>query len=184
MIIIGTAGHIDHGKTTLIGSLTGTRTDRLKEEQERGISIELGFAYLDLPSGVRCGVVDVPGHERFVRQMIAGATGIDLVLLVVAADEGVMQQTREHLDICQLLGIQRGMIVLTKTDLVDVEWLELVESDVQDFVSGSFLENAPVLHFSSKVPASVDAARETIEQLAQECQKDHEKRISQNRGHG
>jgi selenocysteine-specific elongation factor len=181
MIIIGTAGHIDHGKTTLIGALTGTQTDRLKEEQERGISIELGFAYLDLPSGVRCGVVDVPGHERFVRQMIAGATGIDLVLLVVAADEGVMQQTREHLDICQLLGIQRGMIVLTKTDLVDSEWLELVESDAQDFVAGTFLENSPILRFSSKSTQAVDDARLAIEKLAQQCQVTHQERIGRNR---
>jgi selenocysteine-specific elongation factor len=181
MIIIGTAGHIDHGKTTLIGALTGTQTDRLKEEQERGISIELGFAYLDLPSGIRCGVVDVPGHERFVRQMIAGATGIDLVLLVVAADEGVMQQTREHLDICRLLGIKRGMVVLTKTDLVDPEWLELVESDAQDFVAGTFLEDSPILRFSSKSAQAIDDARQAIEKLAQQCQVSHEERIGQNR---
>ena len=149
MIIIGTAGHIDHGKTTLVGVLSNMDTDRLKEEKERGISIELGFAYIDLTESRRCGIVDVPGHERFVRQMIAGATGIDLVILVVAADEGVMQQTREHLDICKFLGIEKGMVVLTKSDLVDDEWLELVESDVEEFVEGSFLEGAPILHFSS-----------------------------------
>lgn len=149
MIIIGTAGHIDHGKTSLVGALSGIETDRLSQEQERGISIELGFAYLDLPDGTRCGVVDVPGHERFVRQMIAGATGIDLVILVVAADEGVMQQTREHLDICRLLGIRHGLVALTKVDLVDDEWLELVESDTRDALEGTFLEDAPFVHFSA-----------------------------------
>ena len=165
MIIIGTAGHIDHGKTTLVGKLTGIQTDRLKEEQERGISIELGFAYLDVPGGLRCGIVDVPGHERFVRQMIAGATGIDLVLLVIAADEGVMQQTREHLDICRLLGIRRGVVVLTKVDLVDAEWLELVESDVGDFVRGTFLEGAPILHFSAVRPEALPAFRAALDAI-------------------
>ncbi len=144
MLIVGTAGHIDHGKTSLVGALTGISTDRLKEEQARGISIELGFAYIDL-AGTRCGIVDVPGHERFIRQMIAGATGIDLVMLVVAADEGVMQQTREHLDVCRLLGITRGFVVLTKTDLVDADWMELVESDIATFVRGTFLEGAPIV---------------------------------------
>ncbi|MFT5430648.1 MAG: selenocysteine-specific elongation factor [Myxococcota bacterium] len=166
MIIIGTAGHIDHGKTSLVGALTGIVTDRLKEEQERGISIELGFAYMDLESGERCGLVDVPGHERFVRQMIAGATGIDVVLLVIAADEGVMQQTREHLDICRLLGIKRGIVVLTKVDLVDEEWLELVESDVMDFVEGSFLEGAPVVHFSAPDKSTHGGMRREIELAA------------------
>ncbi len=165
MIILGTAGHIDHGKTTLVGSLTGIQTDRLKEEQERGISIELGFAYLDVPAGPRCGVIDVPGHERFVRQMIAGASGIDLVMLVVAADEGVMQQTREHFDICKLLGIARGLVVITKVDLVDAEWLELVESDVRDFVRGSFLDGAPVLHFSAMNPATHAPFKDAIFEL-------------------
>ena len=129
--------------------MTGITTDRLKEEQARGISIELGFAYLDLPDGQRCGLIDVPGHERFVRHMIAGASGIDLVILVVAADEGVMQQTREHLDICALLGIKRGIVALTKVDLVDDEWLDLVESDVADSLEGTFLEGAPVVRFSA-----------------------------------
>lgn len=166
MIIVGTAGHIDHGKTTLIGSLTGIRTDRLKEEQDRGISIELGFAYLDLPGGGRCGIVDVPGHERFVRQMIAGATGIDLLMLVIAADEGVMQQTREHLDICRLLGIKNGMVILTKVDLVDDEWLELVESDLEDYLEGSFLEGAPVLRFASTQPATAEPIKAALAQHA------------------
>jgi selenocysteine-specific elongation factor len=149
MIIIGTAGHIDHGKTTLIRTLTGIETDRLKEEQQRGISIELGFAYLDLPSGQRVGLIDVPGHERFVRHMIAGATGVDVVILVVAADEGVMPQTREHIAICELLGMKKGIVVLTKTDLVDEEWLELVRDDIQDYLSKTFLSNARILDFAA-----------------------------------
>ena len=136
MIVIGTAGHIDHGKTTLCARITGVQTDRLQEEKERGISIELGFAFFDLPGGMRCGVIDVPGHEKFVRQMIAGAVGVDMVMLVVAADEGVMPQTREHLDICRLLGVKHGLIVLTKTDLVDEDWLALVKEDVAEFVEG------------------------------------------------
>ncbi|MEE8546779.1 MAG: GTP-binding protein, partial [bacterium] len=129
-IVIGTAGHIDHGKTSLVKALPGVDTDRLKEEKERGITIDLGFAPLDLPSGERVGIVDVPGHERFVKNMVAGATGIDLVILVIAADEGVMPQTREHLDICQLLGTRGGVVALTKADLVDDEWLEMVTEDV------------------------------------------------------
>ncbi|MBC7343404.1 MAG: GTP-binding protein, partial [Clostridia bacterium] len=130
-IIVGTAGHVDHGKTVLVRALTGVDTDRLKEEKERGISIELGFAPLVLPSGRRVGLVDVPGHERFIRHMLAGVAGIDLVLMVVAADEGVMPQTREHLDILNLLQVKRGLVAITKIDLVDEEWLALVEEDVR-----------------------------------------------------
>ncbi len=130
-IIIGTAGHVDHGKTQLVKALTGIDTDRLKEEKERGISIELGFAPLRLPGGITAGIVDVPGHERFVKNMLAGAGGIDLVLFVVAADEGVMPQTKEHMDILELLHIQKAIIAITKTDLVDEEWLMLVEEDVK-----------------------------------------------------
>ncbi len=148
-IILGTAGHIDHGKTSLIRSLTGIDTDRLKEEKARGITIELGFAHLTLPSGELMGIVDVPGHEKFVRHMVAGATGIDMVAMVIAADEGVMPQTREHMDICQLLGVRSGLIVLTKVDLAGAEWLELVEEDVREFVKGTFLEGAPLIHFSA-----------------------------------
>jgi len=148
-IIVGTAGHIDHGKTSLVKTLTGVDTDRLKEEKERGITIELGFAPLNLPSGVRIGIVDVPGHERFVKNMVAGATGIDLVILVIAADEGVMPQTREHLDICQLLGTRGGIVALTKTDMVDDDWLELVTEDVKEYLSGTFLEGSPIVPFSS-----------------------------------
>ncbi len=148
-IILGTAGHIDHGKTTLIKALTGTNTDRLKEEQRRGITIELGFAAFDLPGGRHVGIVDVPGHEKFVKNMVAGATGIDIVAMVIAADEGVMPQTREHMEICSLLGIRYGMVVLTKIDMVDEEWLELVIEDVRAFVEGTFLEDQPIVPVSS-----------------------------------
>ena len=148
-IILGTAGHIDHGKTSLIKAITGTDTDRLKEEKERGITIELGFAALDLPSGQHLGIVDVPGHEKFVKNMVAGATGIDIVVMVIAADEGVMPQTREHMEICSLLGIQHGFVALTKTDLVDEEWLELVQEDVREFAVGTFLEDAPMVPVSA-----------------------------------
>ena len=128
-IIIGTAGHIDHGKTSLVRALTGTDTDRLKEEKERGITIELGFAQLDIGE-LRAGIVDVPGHERFVKNMLAGAGGIDMVVLVIAADEGVMPQTREHLAICRLLGVKAGLVALTKCDLVEADWVELVTDDL------------------------------------------------------
>ncbi|MEW6183417.1 MAG: selenocysteine-specific translation elongation factor [Bacillota bacterium] len=148
-VTIGTAGHVDHGKTALIKALTGVDTDRLKEEKERGISIELGFAYLDLPGGVRAGIVDVPGHERFIKNMVAGVGGIDIVLLVVAADEGVMPQTREHLDIIRILGINRGVVALSKVDLVDAEWLELVTEEVRDYVNGTALAGAPVIPVSA-----------------------------------
>lgn len=148
-IIIGTAGHIDHGKTTLIKAITGHETDRLKEEQERGISIELGFTYFDLPNGMRAGIVDVPGHERFIKSMLAGITGIDIVMLVVAADEGIMPQTKEHLDILDMLGLENGVIVLTKSDTVDEEWIELVKEDIRETVEGTFLENADIMPVDS-----------------------------------
>ena len=148
-VILGTAGHIDHGKTTLVKALTGIDTDRLKEEKERGITIELGFAHLTLPSGVKLGIVDVPGHERFVKNMVAGASGVDLVALVVAADEGVMPQTKEHLEICELLGVKSGVVVLTKKDLVDEEWLELVKEDLAGALKGTFLEGAPMVAVSA-----------------------------------
>lgn len=147
--VIGTAGHIDHGKSTLVKALTGIDPDRLKEEKEREMTIDLGFAYLDLPSGKRVGVVDVPGHERFIRNMLAGASGIDVVLFVVAADEGMMPQSREHLDILNLLGVKHGVIVLTKVDLVDEEWLYLVEEEIREEVKGTFLEGAPIFRVSS-----------------------------------
>lgn len=148
-IILGTAGHIDHGKTSLIKAVTGVNTDRLKEEQLRGITIELGFAALDLPSGQRLGIVDVPGHEKFVKNMVAGATGIDLVAMVIAADEGIMPQTREHMEICTLLGIRHGLVVLTKIDLVEEEWLVMVQDEIAEFTRNTFLENAPVVPVSA-----------------------------------
>lgn len=159
-VIIGTAGHVDHGKTCLIKALTGIDTDRLKEEKKRGITIELGFAYLDLANGQRVGIVDVPGHEKFVRNMLAGAGGMDLCMLVVAADEGIMPQTVEHLDILSILGIKKGVIVITKTDLVEPEFVDLVAEDVAELVEGTFLENAPI------VPVSV-YKEEGLEQLKQ-----------------
>jgi selenocysteine-specific elongation factor len=149
-IILGTAGHIDHGKTTLVKALTGIDTDRLKEEKERGITIELGFAHLRLPNGQLVGIVDVPGHERFVRHMVAGATGLDLVALVVAADEGVMPQTREHLEICELLRVKQGVVVLTKTDLVDdPDWLDLVKEDIREFLQGTVFVSAAIIPVSA-----------------------------------
>jgi len=167
-IILGTAGHIDHGKTSLIRALTGIDTDRLKEEKERGITIELGFAHFTLPNGVRLGIVDVPGHERFVHHMVAGATGMDIVALVVAADEGVMPQTREHLDICKILRIPRGLIVLTKIDLVeDKDWLELVEEDIREAVRGTFLENAPIVRVSSTTGEGLDRLIAVLSEIAQ-----------------
>jgi len=165
-LVAGTAGHIDHGKTSLVKALTGIDTDRLKEEKTRGITIELGFAHLDLPGGVRLGIVDVPGHERFVRTMAAGAGGIDLVMLVIAADEGVMPQTREHLDICRLLGVQRGLAVLTKSDLVEQEWLALVTEEVRDYLAGSFLEGAAIVTISSRTGEGLDTLRDELELLA------------------
>ena len=148
-IIIGTAGHIDHGKTTLIKALTGCNTDRWKEEQERGITIDLGFAFFDLPNGDRAGIVDVPGHEKFIHNMVAGVCGMDMVLLVIAADEGIMPQTKEHMDILHLLGIQKCIVVLNKMDLVDPEWLELMEEEVREQLQDTFLKDAPVVKVSS-----------------------------------
>ncbi len=164
-LIIGTAGHVDHGKTALIHTLTGVETDRFREEKERGISIDIGFAQFVLPSGRRAGVIDVPGHERFIKNMLAGITGIDVVLLVVAADEGVMPQTREHLDILRLLEIKQGIIVLTKRDLVDEELLELVAEDVKEAVQGTFLEDAPVVAVSSVTREGIDELVALLDQV-------------------
>jgi selenocysteine-specific elongation factor len=163
-IVIGTAGHVDHGKTSLIKAMTGVDCDRLKEEKQRGLTIELGFTFLDLPSGTRVGVVDVPGHVKFIRHMLSGASGIDLVLLVVAADEGVMPQTIEHIQICSLLGIERGIIVLTKTDMVDDDLLQLAKTDIQDFVSKTFLKDAPIIPVSSTTGQGLDELKRTIDE--------------------
>ncbi len=164
-VVIGTAGHIDHGKTSLVKALTGTDTDRLKEEKERGITIELGFAELILDN-VHAGIVDVPGHERFVKNMLAGVGGIDLVMLIVAADEGIMPQTREHLSICRLLGVKTGLIVLTKTDLVEPEWVELVTDDIQDFVKDTFLEEKPIVPVSAQTGDGLDNLKKALSEIA------------------
>ncbi len=164
-VILGTAGHIDHGKTTLVKALTGTDTDRLKEEKARGITIELGFARLQLPSGISVGVVDVPGHEKFVKNMVAGVAGVDLVALVIAADEGVMPQTKEHLEICQLLGVKHGLVVLTKADMVDDEWLELVKDDVQEFLKGTFLEKSPIIPVSGVTGQGLDRLLSELDKM-------------------
>jgi selenocysteine-specific elongation factor len=165
-LILGTAGHIDHGKTSLVKALTGIDTDRLKEEKARGITIELGFAHLELPDGIRFGIVDVPGHEKFVRAMVAGVGGMDLVMLTVAADEGIMPQTREHLDILRLLGVRSGLVALTKRDMVEREWLELVTEEVRDFVAGSFLEGEPIVPVSSRSGEGLEELRAELAKLA------------------
>ena len=170
-IIIGTAGHIDHGKTTLVKALTGRDTDRLREEKERGISIELGFTYFDLPSGRRAGIIDVPGHEKFIKNMLAGAGGIDVVVFVIAADEGVMPQTREHLNILSMLKVKNGIIALTKKDMVDQEWLDMIIEQVRDEVEDSFLKDAKIIPVSSingdglkELVAEIDSVTEVVEE--------------------
>jgi selenocysteine-specific elongation factor len=168
--IIGTAGHVDHGKTALIKAITGIDTDRLKEEKERGISIELGFASLTLPNGRTFGIVDVPGHERFIRNMVSGASGIDMVIMVIAADEGVMPQTREHLHICSLLGIKKGLVALTKVDMVAEEWLDLVNDDVHEFLKETFLEAAPVIPVSSITGAGIEELLDALGRVASEIE--------------
>ena len=167
-IILGTAGHIDHGKTSLIRALTGVETDRLKEEKERGITIELGFASITLSNGEIVGIVDVPGHERFIKNMVAGASGIDLVAMAIAADEAVMPQTREHMEICTLMGIKYGFIALTKIDLVDEELMELAIEDVRDFTRGTFLEDAPIVPVSSTTGQGIDLFKSTLDRICHE----------------
>ncbi|HWC47155.1 MAG TPA: GTP-binding protein, partial [Casimicrobiaceae bacterium] len=167
-MILGTAGHIDHGKTTLVRALTGVDTDRLPEEKRRGITIELGFAPLRIDGVGTIGVVDVPGHEGFVRTMLAGATGVDLALLVVAADEGVMPQTREHLAILRLLGVSRGVVALTKCDLVDEEWRELVVEDLRTLLADTPLANAPIIATSSTTGQGIAQLRAAIAAAARE----------------
>ncbi|MCF6248127.1 MAG: selenocysteine-specific translation elongation factor [Desulfobacula sp.] len=164
-IILGTAGHIDHGKTSLVKALTGVETDRLKEEKERGITIELGFAALDLPNGQHIGIVDMPGHEKFVKNMVAGSSGIDVVTMVIAADEGVMPQTREHMEICNLMGIEHGIVALTKIDMVDDDLLELALDDINDFIQGTFLEDKPIIPVSSVTNQGLDNFVETLEDI-------------------
>jgi len=165
-LIVGTAGHIDHGKTALVKALTGIDADRLEEEKRRGITIDIGFAHVELTPGLRLGFIDVPGHERFVKNMLAGVGGIDLVLFVVAADESIKPQTREHFDICRLLGIPRGIIVLTKADLVDRDILDLVRLEMEEFVAGSFLEGAPIVAVSSTTGAGIDELRRELERAS------------------
>lgn len=167
-VVIGTAGHIDHGKTTLIKALTGRETDTLKEEKDRGISINLGFTYFDLPSGRRAGIVDVPGHEKFIKNMLAGVGGIDLVLLVIAADEGIMPQTREHINILELLDIKKGIVVLTKTDLVDREWIGLVREDISKELSHTFLKDSPIIEVSSITGAGISELTELVDRMTVE----------------
>jgi selenocysteine-specific elongation factor len=166
-VIVGTAGHIDHGKSALVEALTGTHPDRLAEEKRRGVTIDLGFAFLE-ENGVRFGFVDVPGHERFVSNMLAGAAGVDLVLLVIAADESIKPQTREHFDICRLLGVQRGVVALTKSDLIDADTLGLVRLEVEDYLRGSFLESAPMVPVSSKTRAGLLELKKELHRVAGE----------------
>ena len=165
--IIGTAGHIDHGKTTVIKRLTGIETDRWEEEKKRGITIDLGFAYFDLPSGQRAGIIDVPGHEKFIKNMLAGVSGIDLVLFVVSADEGIMPQTQEHLDILDLLELENGIVLLNKADLVDQEWLEVITDEVKEKLVGTFLEDAPILPVSAITGQGFDQLTELIQAYAE-----------------
>lgn len=168
--LIGTAGHVDHGKTELIRALTGIETDRLKEEKKRGISIELGFAHLTLPSGREVGIVDVPGHERFVRQMLAGATGMDGVLLVIAADEGIMPQTREHLDILNLLGVTKGAVVINKIDLVDQEWLDLIQEEIREALVETIFANAPLYLVSAQTGVGIPELKIGIDRLLENAE--------------
>jgi selenocysteine-specific elongation factor len=167
-VILGTAGHIDHGKSSLVKALTGTDPDRLKEEKERGITLDLGFASLDLPSGNRLGIVDVPGHEGLIKNMLAGVGGIDIVMLVIAADESVMPQTREHLAICDLLHVKQGLIALTKMDLVDKEWLGLAQDEVREFVKGTFLEKAPIVPLSARTGENLDRLKQELDRIAKD----------------
>ncbi len=164
-IVLGTAGHVDHGKTSFVKALTNIDTDRLKEEKKRGITIELGFAHLDLPCGHRLGIVDVPGHEKFVKNMVAGVTGMDILAFIIAADEGIMPQTREHFEICSLLGVSQGIVIITKKDMVEEEWLEMVEEEVREFCQGSFLEEAPIVPVSSITGEGIDKVKNLLDDI-------------------
>ena len=176
-MIIGTAGHIDHGKTTLVRALTGVDTDRLPQEKQRGITIELGFAYQTLKNGQRIGFVDVPGHEKLIHTMLTGVGSIDYVMLIVAADDGIMPQTREHLDILKLLDIRHGLVVITRIDLVDNDRLNALENELRYFLEGSFLENAPIYRVSSLTGEGISAVKDEIEHAAET----YEKRVSNGR---
>src|SRR5437868_576885 len=171
-VIVGTAGHIDHGKTALVKALTGIDADRLEEEKRRGITIDIGFAHLDLPGPdgeiFRFGFVDVPGHERFIRNMLAGIGGIDIVLLIIAADESIKPQTREHFDICRMLGVRRGITVLTKSDTVDAETLDVVQLEVEEFLRGSFLASSPIVPVSSITGSGLDNLKRELEKAVAE----------------
>jgi selenocysteine-specific elongation factor len=169
-VIIGTAGHIDHGKTTLVKALTGRETDTLKEEKDRGISINLGFTFFDLPSGKRAGIIDVPGHEKFIKNALAGVSSIDVVLLVIAADEGIMPQTKEHFEILQLLNIKKGIIVLTKADMVDKDWLELMEEELREYFKGTFLQASPIHAVSSKTGEGIAELVNAIDSATDEVE--------------
>ena len=175
-IIIGTAGHVDHGKTCLTRALTGVDTDRLKEEQKRGITIEIGFAQLTLPNGQTASIIDVPGHEKFIRNMLVGAAGMDVVLMVIAADEGFMPQTREHLGILSLLGVQNGIIVVTKADMVDEEWLEAIEEEARETVQGTFLQDAPIIAVSSYTGQGIEELKALIVQLVEGAEQRNQDR--------
>ncbi len=164
-IVLGTAGHVDHGKTSFIKALTGFETDKLKEEKKRGITIELGFAYLDLPCGHRIGIVDVPGHEKFVKTMVSGVSGIDILAFIIAADEGIMPQTVEHFEICRLMGVRQGLVIVTKKDLVEPEWLEMVNDEIEEFCAGSFLEGAPIIHVSAVTGEGIDLVKQCLDSL-------------------
>jgi selenocysteine-specific elongation factor len=173
-LIIGTAGHIDHGKTTLIKALTGRETDRWEEEKRRGITIDLGFTYFDLPDGSKAGIIDVPGHEKFIKNMLAGVVGMDMVLLVIAADEGIMPQTAEHLNILNLLGVENGIAVMTKCDMADEEWISLVKEDIRETLKSTFLENAPIVEVSSKTGRGIDKLVQEINKQAAKGVKERE----------
>ena len=175
-VIVGTAGHVDHGKTCLIKALSGIDTDRLKEEKKRGITIELGFANLIDTDGVHIGIIDVPGHEKFVKNMLAGIGGIDLVLLVIALDEGVMPQTVEHFEILKMLQIRQGIVVLTKSDTVDSDWADMVEEDVRELIKGSFLEQAELIRVSSYTGENIDVLRQKIVTMAKQAGKRREEK--------
>ena len=161
-VIVGTAGHVDHGKTCLIKALTGTDTDRLKEEKKRGITIELGFTNMPVDADMKVGIIDVPGHEKFVKNMLAGIGGIDLVLLVVGLDEGVMPQTVEHFEVLKMLNIQKGIVVLTKADLVDADWAELVKADVEDLIEATFMEGAKMIEVSSYTGQNIEELKKFL----------------------